>query len=302
LNNLKMKKHISKLIVFIFGIGCLSISSSEISPFPFKESSLFWEIKNPNSNKKSYLFGTMHLIEKEYFIFPKSLKETVASADLLLMELDRIPSPTEAMPLMTLNKGSFFDFFSSEQVDSILGWAKKDMKMDEQTFRKVFYKLKPFVAVQIAVQLQFSGKIESYEKSFFEISKSKDILTEGLETIEEQMSLFDGLNKSEQAEMVMENIRNPKKSIELLKRMQQTYSRQNVDSLYLLIHEETSFINAKEADFIDNRNQKWIPKIIQKLSSKSCFIAVGAGHLGGQMGLIRLLQKEGYTLTPIKLK
>jgi len=29
------------------------------------------------------------------------------------------------------------------------------------------------------------------------------------------------------------------------------------------------------------------------------FYAVGAGHLGGENGLINLLLKEGYTVTPV---
>jgi len=37
------------------------------------------------------------------------------------------------------------------------------------------------------------------------------------------------------------------------------------------------------------------------IDQKTAFIAVGAGHLGGPEGVIRLLQKEGYTLTPVKL-
>ena len=44
------------------------------------------------------------------------------------------------------------------------------------------------------------------------------------------------------------------------------------------------------------------PKIDNsKHCDKKCFIAVGAGHLGGENGIIRLLQKEGFYLTPIYL-
>ena len=35
------------------------------------------------------------------------------------------------------------------------------------------------------------------------------------------------------------------------------------------------------------------------MQSKSCFIAVGAGHLAGENGLINLLKKQGYTVEPI---
>lgn len=36
------------------------------------------------------------------------------------------------------------------------------------------------------------------------------------------------------------------------------------------------------------------------MSAKPSFFAVGAGHLGGTQGLINLLRKEGYRVTPLK--
>ena len=293
---MRFKKNIFTILI---GIFCLSISSSDVSPFPFTTSSLLWKIESPTS-ETSYLFGTMHIIEKEYFIFPKSLEKLVSKSDKAIMELPGIPSPKEALPLITLKQGSFFDFFSKEQTDSILQWANSELKMNEQLFRSVFYKMKPFVVVQTAVQLQFQGKTESYEKSFYTLSNDKKIETIGLETVQQQMNFFDELTKEEQAELVMESIRSPKKSIDLINRMQKVYTRQNVDSLFLLFQEEGGALSKKQNQFLDDRNKNWIPKIKTNISTKNCFIAVGAGHLGGTNGLIRLLQKEGYTLTPIQ--
>lgn len=294
---MRFKKNIFTIII---GVFCLSITSSDVSPFPFTTSSLLWKIESPTS-KTSYLFGTMHIIEKEYFIFPKSLEKLVSKSDEVIMELPSIPSPKEALPLITLKQGSFFDFFTKEQTDSILNWANSNLKMNEQLFRSVFFKMKPFVVVQTAVQLQFQGKTESYEKSFYTLSNEKKIETIGLETVQQQMSFFDDLTKEEQAEMVMESIRSSEKSIESINKMEKIYYRQNVDSLYLVIHEEGGVLSKKQTQLLDDRNKNWIPKIKNNISTKNCFIAVGAGHLGGTNGLIRLLQKEGYTLTPIQL-
>ena len=295
---MRFKKNIFTVII---GVFCLSITSSDVSPFPFTNSSLLWKIESPTS-KTSYLFGTMHIIEKEYFIFPKFLEKLVSKSDEVIMELPSIPSPKEALPLITLKNGSFFDFFTKEQTDSILNWANSNLKMNEQLFRSVFFKMKPFVVVQTALQLQFQGKTESYEKSFYTLSNEKKIETIGLETVEQQMSFFDDLTKEEQAEMVMESIRSSEKSIESIKKMQKIYYRQNVDSLFLVIQEEGGVLSKKQTQLLDDRNKNWIPKIKNNISTKNCFIAVGAGHLGGTNGLIRLLQKEGYTLTPIQLQ
>ncbi|MCE2743439.1 MAG: TraB/GumN family protein [Fluviicola sp.] len=269
--------------------------------YPLKETSLLWKIESPNSKKVSYLFGTMHLIEKEYFIFPEKLSKIVEKSDVLVMEMAGIPNQMEAMKYIVLSEGSFFDFFDDKQVDSIFIWAKNEMGLTPEAFRATFDKMKPFVAIQMASQLQFMGKVESYEISFDAIAKKNKIELIGLETIAQQMALFDNMTKSEQSQMVMEGIRDSKKSLETMKSIQQIYKRQQIDSLYMMIHSEGGIIAEKGADFLENRNKNWIPKIKEIITNKKAFIAVGAGHLGGPNGVIRLLEKEGYTLTPIKL-
>ena len=295
-----MKKRILQFTIFILSIVGISFCYSDISPYPFTKSSLLWEIEGPSIQKGSYLFGTMHLVEKDYFYFPKNLEKIVSKTDLLVMEIAGIPNEAEVLKYITLEEGSLFDFFTAEQTDSIFVWARSKMGMSEQLFRTSLSKMKPFVLVQLATQLQYLGKTESYEMKFQSIAENKKMAQKGLETIEFQMSLFDNLKKSEQAEMVMQEIRDSKKSDAQLKKIQQIYKRQNIDSLYMLIQEGEDMLSLKQSDFLDKRNHTWIPKIIEMLHENKCFIAVGAGHLGGKDGIIRLLQKEGYTLTPVE--
>ena len=143
--------------------------------YPLKESSLLWKIESPNSKKVSYLFGTMHLIEKEYFIFPDKLSKIVEKSDALVMEMAGIPDQMEAMKYILLSEGSFFDFFDDKQQDSIFVWAKNEMGLTPEAFKATFDKMKPFVAIQMATQLQFMGKVESYEMSFDAIAKKNKI-------------------------------------------------------------------------------------------------------------------------------
>jgi uncharacterized protein YbaP (TraB family) len=53
------------------------------------------------------------------------------------------------------------------------------------------------------------------------------------------------------------------------------------------------------SNFIVKRNQKWIPIISDLILKNSTFIAVGAAHLPGEEGVLNLLRKAGYTITPV---
>jgi len=265
-----------------------------------EESSLLWKITGPNMESDSYLFGTMHLIKKEYFLFPRKLKKIVSKTDQLVMEIAGLPNQTDVMKYITLDEGSFFDFFNTAQIDTILTWAKANFFMEESVFRSAFSKIKPFVIIQMATQIQFIGKTESYERIFSEIAKNKEVETKGLETIEQQISFFDQLTNKQQVEMVMSGIRDSEKSIDLIIKMQKTYVSQNVDAIYQVITDDGGVISEEKLKFLDDRNANWIPQIM-RFVKKNTFIAIGAGHLGGPNGVIRLLEKKGYTLTPMNL-
>jgi uncharacterized protein YbaP (TraB family) len=53
---------------------------------------------------------------------------------------------------------------------------------------------------------------------------------------------------------------------------------------------------------LDKRNKNWVAQLNTIMKKESVFVAVGAGHLVGNMGLIALLRKQGYTLRPIENK
>ncbi|NOX42048.1 MAG: TraB/GumN family protein [Alphaproteobacteria bacterium] len=55
-----------------------------------------------------------------------------------------------------------------------------------------------------------------------------------------------------------------------------------------------------EGQILGSRNANWLPSIMKALKKGNVFVAVGALHLGGKYGLMRSLQKDGYSVTRIK--
>ena len=50
---------------------------------------------------------------------------------------------------------------------------------------------------------------------------------------------------------------------------------------------------------LEKRNINWVAQLKKIMDKKNIFIAVGAGHLVGENGVIDLLKKEGYKLRPL---
>ena len=278
--------------------------SQTVRPFPMEESSLLWKIEGPEVASESYLFGTIHLIDEDKFYFPKKLMKIIQKSDQVALEIILDASTdkqSELIKHLTLKEGSLFDYFTPEQTDSLLAWAEKELQLAPEQFRLVMNKMKPFVVVQMATQMGIKGKTASYELNIETLAREKEIELLELETIGMQIGFFDQLDSLQQTEMVMDIIRNQDENDQTTQLMHENYLSQDIDALYTLIATTSGMTDEIQTLLVTNRNKNWIAPIRQFIAEDDTFIAVGAGHLGGPNGLIRLLEKEGYTLIPIKL-
>jgi uncharacterized protein YbaP (TraB family) len=295
------------IFLLLFGANTQA-QDTNVRDYPMEERALLWKIEGNGIKTKSYLFGTVHLIDEERFFFPKKLQKIVSKSDLLTMEIAGLPDPMEAMKLAMLEEGSFFDFFTEAQTDSMLVWVEENTTLKPAAFKAVVGKMKPFAVAMMLPEFDknnpnpgMDGK-KSYEIEFEAIAKEKEVEIAGLETVAEQLAIFQELDSTQQAEMVMAVIRSENvDGMDELEKIILRYEDQDIDGLYQLIEESGEEIEGVKDAILDDRNLRWIPMIEKMIAEKSTFIAVGAGHLGGPNGVLRLLEAQGYTLTPIEL-
>lgn len=286
-----------------FAFICLLFSFtsfSQIDQFPSQQKGLLWKISGNGLSSPSYLFGTMHLMDSDLFLYPKTLDSIVQHSDQFILEIGALPDPFKTINLLTLNEGSFFDFFTKKEANYIFEWAEENLHMNEKLFRSMVDKWKPFAVIQLASQLAFEGETSSYEMKLYSISKEKQLPIIGLETVEQQIGFFDKLPEKYQTEMVLSALKPKASIVKEMNEMQSMYLNEHIDSLYLYISEQEVNSNFPTEQFLDNRNKKWMNILHSKLQeNKNVFIAVGAGHLGGKNGLLRGLQEKGFIVSPI---
>ena len=266
-----------------------------------EKNALLWEVKSKDGKTTSYLYGTMHLMDAKLFYFPKKLEKLLLKSDLLCMEIANINDSDLSPDALFLTNESLSDYFNTEQMDSIYRWAEQSMLMNKEQFDTNFNKAKPFLLMQFLLQSSLPENSKSYEKEFENLAIKNKIATTGLESVTEQLNLFTSFNKKEQTEMVMSSLREEAEAKNSFEQMQQIYLTQNLDNLYTFMKKESDSPIANSRVFLENRNQNWIPQMEKMMENKSVFFAVGAAHLAGPEGVIELLIKKGYTLTPIKL-
>lgn len=278
-----------KLLLSLFCFVSISIGFSQ-------SKSLLYEVKK-DGFQTTYLYGTIHLIPDSLFLFTKKLKKIISQSDEMIFEITDF-SDNESLTKMLKSERNSFDIFTKVQQDSVLNWGAQLIDSDTASFRRIFEYLKPINLLQLPTMKALQEHAVSVDLALMKFADEKGIVKSELETVAFQLELLNDLPDSVMAEMILSAMRQSKDSDQLQAKLLHLYQTQDIEGLANLLNEsdETStFLD----DLIGKRNNKWLPKIIEKSKNKSCFVAVGAGHLGGKDGLISLFQQAGFIVSPI---
>ena len=284
------KRWARKAAVFLAGfmIGFWLIPSA------FAQNSLLYKIEG-NGIKTSYLYGTFHILPQEDFVITDNITNALDKTSQIVLELD-MDDPNlqaEMMGGMAMTDGSTIDKLLSEsefqKLDALL---KKTVNIGAPMVNSV----KPFMVAAMLYENYIEGKPASYEGWFVQQAGERKMEVLGLETATEQLNICERISYEEQAKDLAEMLNDHEKMAALFEKMIDLYKAAEIEKLYQLAVDE--FDGENEAELLlDDRNKKWIPKIGNIAQEKETFFAVGAGHLGGENGVLKLLKKAGYTVT-----
>ena len=77
------------------------------------------------------------------------------------------------------------------------------------------------------------------------------------------------------------------------------YDNEDIEGLLKLMTESDDMTGKFAEELLDRRNQNWIPVIEQMAKEKATFFGVGAMHLPGDKGVIKLLRTAGFNVEPV---
>jgi len=144
--------------------------------------------------------------------------------------------------------------------------------------------------------------ITSVEMELYKMSKRRKLESDGLETAAYQMAVFDSIPYTVQAKMLVDGLRSMD-SIDTgasqLDDMLRMYREQDITAMQAMIGEDSG-MGQYEDILLKKRNQNWIPVMSRMMADKPTLFAVGAGHLGGEYGVVALLRRAGYRVEVAK--
>ncbi len=285
-----------KVIVFIIGliVGLVVVKSASGQE---ESNSLLYKVEG-NGIKASYLYGTIHLMPATEFELKEKVEKAFNESEQIVLELDMDdPSiPASMMQGALMTDGTTLDKLLTEEEYQMLD---KELKASMGVGLETFNSMKPFFLSTMLMAKLVGEQPASYEGTFVQMAMANEQEILGLETVEDQLGVFDKVSYESQAEDLMEMFTEEEEMKELYKKMIEAYKAEDSETLYELLVEGYDGNQEEIGYLLDDRNQKWIPQFKVFSADKTTFYGVGAGHLEGELGVINLLRKAGYTVTAI---
>lgn len=258
----------------------------------------FYQVTKPGSLDTSYIFGTLHLLEGGYVDTMQRLIAALTRADVVVGELV-LDSAITGDALQGLLGGP--------PLDSVL--TTKQYHLVSEAVKK--YSPVPLLLINNAEPIILYSMIMEgmYEEAHPENHKTgipMDLYFQqeaqkngrqviGLEAAQDQEQVIDSLPIHEQIEELMGLLDDPKTAMLQMDTMLTEYREGKITEIL----DDPSFgaISPDEmSSLLYDRNKKWLNELPTIIDHHHAFIAVGAGHLAGEKGIIEGLRKLGYNV------
>lgn len=230
------------------------------------ENQLLWEISGNGLKKKSYLYGSFHTNDKRVFKLSDSTYFALNKANAIVLETD--------------------------VTELFVEWdtRKEDVRMlyDEGG--------KPYTANRTASRTLYGNEdgMPQFLDAYFHqycFNAGKEFYP--LESVKAQLELLGGKSNYMPTYNEMESrVVSQEKIIDL-------YLKGDIYGLDKLMRTSLMVYPGLYDELIVDRNQIMVKGIDSLLTQKSLFVAVGAGHLAGDKGIINLLRAKGYKLRKV---
>lgn len=248
----------------------------------------------------NYLFGTIHSADPRVIQLPPPVQAAFDGAQGFVMEA--IPDNEairKSTALMTYADGRRLKQALPADLYAKTLEVMATRGMSEEAVRD----LKPWALVTL-LSAPPSANGDFLDLRLYRAALAQGKQTVGLETLEEQIALLDGLPEADQVALLRETLATYPEFGEVFQRLVAAYVRRDLSALVQLSDMYKRWGSPELAErfrrtAIDERNQRMAERMRPLLAEGGRFIAVGALHLPGPGGLLQRLLDQGYRVRPL---
>jgi uncharacterized protein len=275
-------------------LSCVAFSASARAEGPLHA---LWELHGKHNTV--YILGSIHVLRPSDYPLAPVVLNAYGNAAAILMEVNLADIDPQRMQTELLASARLP---AGKTLPAILGDARYKrahvLAQEVGVDLGIFDAFAPWFAAEAISQLQLQQlgfqPQSGVEMFFLERARADGKSVAGLETVHDQIALFDALSMDEQADYLISSLEEahdlPKQVGAMVHAWASGDTQWFADQLKTEIGRDPVLYDS----VLMARNRKWLPKIEALLNDdKNYLVIVGTGHLVGQGNVIALLKKDG---------
>ena len=282
------------------------------------QAQILYRISGKGLESPSYIVGTYHLAPASFVDSIPGLRAAMDETNQVCGELDMMDAfkPENATRLMKsqmLPEGvTLSSLFTKDQLKRLNALLLEVLgsNLEDEAFAAQMEKMTP-------VALSTSMTLASYMKgnssfnpmelidNYFQmeaLQNGKSV--KGFETVDFQMDVLYGAPLENQVNDLMCMVDHYEVTEEITNRITDAYFSQDLKMIEEVMEAEAEIDCTASADASDvliyNRNRNWVEMMPDMMAEQPTLFAVGAAHLCGEQGVLKLLEEAGYTVEGVK--
>ena len=263
-----------------------------------------WKVTGPKG--VVYLLGTIHIGKADFYPLPSIIEDSFKKADRLIEEVD-IGEPAEVARMQdglievgSYPNGDTITNHLSEATRSHLEAYVKQAGLPEPAITH----MRPWLVSMLVglLEMKRMGFDPSYglDRHFFEEAQQSNKPVGALEDAGSQLKLFSSLSAELQDRLLLSSLVDVEKwadSFDLLLRAWQSGDTAAMQEVITSSTREYPQLKLLMTKLFDECNTAMTAKIEGFLRTpESYFVAVGAGHLVGDQGILSQLRRKNFTV------
>lgn len=258
---------------------------------------MLWQIEKDGHTH--HLFGTIHISDADVIALPTHVEQVVKSSRQLVMEAVADDLARQSMAERTLMASNSLKNVLGETLFAEVASAAKARGVPPSSL----VRLKPW-AVGLMLNVPTPSPEPVLDVHLQYQFQDSGRAVHALETIDEQLDIFDQLPMSDQIAFLESSLAQLADFDANMAHMKSLYLAGDLESIQRFSDEQTASADhpvMKQLMYriLEQRNERMFTRVQPYLVQSGTLIAVGALHLPGQQGLLQLFRQAGYTVKPV---
>ena len=259
--------------------------------------SLLWKFYRKNESRTHFILGTMHVASADAYVAVARAKHYMEQCLIYAGEMDLNDPELD-------NIGTYFLNSDGITLENLIGVKKynKYKVIIKKAYKVDLDSITHFKPLVISNMIAESVITKTYDLALdhflWEYGEASDMQMEGLESATKQFQIMKEIPMESQLKSLKACIKNVNSFKKKILKLSEYYTKGEMTKLYKMSKKSMGELRKL---MIYDRNIYMTNKLVVLCNQGAVFAAVGAAHLGGAKGILKLLKEADYIVKPIKI-